>query len=351
MKQDSLSFSSSFFFEDSVHLSSENQALPREKTVASVLAQLPRSATEWQKDSAVQANFPHTEMIWEHKGKTNLPLGEEGAIDFRIRPTLKLHKSRALPELPFTIPEVPFRPIGMAGDAVPYRFQNDDFVTGAILLSSFLVIWTIVRSRRFFGLSLKQFFYEARERDNLFASRTESELRGEVFLIFQTCFLHAILFFGYTQVAMPDVFVQVSPYKILGMVLSVCGLYYLFKVFLYRWVNTVFFAPWQVRRWNDTYFLSILAIGTAFFPMTLLFVYFDVPIESLFTPILAVTTGVKLLLLYKAYRIFFVHHWGALHIILYFCTLEILPIILLWFSLTSISSLLITFELRLFFNQ
>lgn len=344
MQQDSLYTAYPFTTDEASPAVKSFVARPREKTVSSVLARLPRNATEWQKDSAVQANFPKTKMTWPPGAKTDLPLGDKGKVDFRVHHKLELHRSEILPKLPFAVPEVPFRPLGMAGDPVPYRFQNDDFVTTAILLSFFLVVWTIVRSRRFLSQAIKDFFYEARERDNLFASRTESELRGEVFLVFQTCFLHAILFFGYTQMAMPDVFVQVSPYKILGTVLGVCGLYYLSKIILYRWVNSVFFAPWQVRRWNETYLLGILAIGTTFFPISLLFVYFDVPAEQLILPTLIVLLIVKLCLLYKSYRIFFSNRWGFVHIILYFCTLEILPLFLLWVSLVALCNQLTTLD-------
>lgn len=343
-QHDSLSTATPFTTDEELLVEEQPVVRRKEKTVSSVLARLPRNATEWQKDSAVQANFPNTKMTWQPGAKTDLPLGDKGKIDFRVHHKLQLHRSKLLPELPFNVPEVPFRPLGMAGDPVPYRFQNDDFVTTAILLSFFLVLWTIVRSRRFLSQSIKDFFYEPRERNNLFASRTESELRGQVFLIFQTCFLHAILFFGYTQVAMPDVFVQVSPYKILGVVLLICGLYYLLKILIYRGVNNVFFAPWQVRRWNETYLLSILGTGTAYFPISLLFVYFDVPIEQLLLPIQLALVAVKLCLLYKSYRIFFDNRWGILHIILYFCTLEIIPLFLLWISLTTICGQLVTLD-------
>lgn len=317
---------------------------PPKKTVAQVLARLPRSMTEAQRDSAVQANFPQAKMTWLPGAKTELPKVGEAQGNYFERPKLQLYRSKALPRLKMQIPEVPFRPSGIAGDPVPYRFQSDDFVTTAILLSFFLVLWTIVRSRRFIANTIKNFFYEARERDNLFASRTDSELRGEVFLIFQTCFLLSISFFGYTQEHFPHVFIQVSPYKILTMALVVCCLYYLLKILLYRWVNHVFFARWQAKRWDETIFLSILSIGTLLFPTALLLVYFDIPVEQLERPFLFAVIAVKAAMLYKSYRIFFHYNWGFLHIIMYFCTLEIIPLMILWRVLTGMNDVLLTLD-------
>ena len=88
---------------------------------------------------------------------------------------------------------------GIAGDPVPYLFRTDSFVTIVLMVSFFLVVWVISRSRHYLRHQVKDFFHH-RQRENLFAERTQTEMRGQLFLIFQTCFVLGILFFDYTQV-------------------------------------------------------------------------------------------------------------------------------------------------------
>lgn len=227
---------------------------------------------------------------------------------------------------------VPYRPDGIAGDPVPYRFRNDDFVTSALMLSFFLLVWVMASSWRFLREVAKDFFYH-RLRPNLFTDRANTVLRGRFFLVAQACFMQGILFFDYTQKQQPEVFAQVSPYTLLGVSTLIFGVYYLIKVMFYRMVNLTFFSPERNKQWDDHLLVSILATGALLLPLTLLVVYFDLPFrETLITYVLLMAI-VKMLLFYKAYRIFFSTLIGNVHLILYFCALEVVPILILWMTL------------------
>ena len=101
------------------------------------------------------------------------------------------------------------QPTGIAGDPVPYQFRTDSIVTIILMLGFFLVVKVISGSRYYLREQIKDFFHH-RQRENLFAQRTQSEMRGQMFLIFQTCIMLGVLFFDYTQEYQADVFNQVS---------------------------------------------------------------------------------------------------------------------------------------------
>ena len=102
---------------------------------------------------------------------------------------------------------------------------------------------------------------------------------------------------------------------------------------LYRMVNLTFFSPERNKQWDDHLLVSILATGALLLPLTLLVVYFDLPFrETLITYVLLMAI-VKMLLFYKAYRIFFSTLIGNVHLILYFCALEVVPILIFWMTL------------------
>ena len=173
-----------------------------------------------------------------------------------------------------------FQPTGMAGDPVPYQFKTDNFVTISLMVSFFLVVWVISRSRHFLHSRVKDFFH-TRHHASLFAEQTQNELRGQLFLIFQTCFVQGILYFDFTQEHQTEVFNQVSPYQILGTGVGICCLYYLFKMAVYSFVNSVFFSRRQRTDWSETYLLCVLGLGLALFPVALLVVYFDLSFHTM----------------------------------------------------------------------
>ena len=149
---------------------------------------------------------------------------------------------------------------------------------------------------------------------NLFADRVDTELRGRFFLVAQTCFLQGILFVDYVQDALPETFEQASPYGLLAIGTTVVGIYYLSKLCFYNFVNSVFFDAAHRRLWNDTYFVSILLIGVILLPLTLLVVFFDLPFSQALSAYVLLMAFVKILLLYKANRIFFSSFSGSLHV-------------------------------------
>lgn len=225
-------------------------------------------------------------------------------------------------------------PSGKAGDPVPYTLKGDDLVMSVLLLSFFLVVWVISRSRSFLSTQVSDFFRPP-HRENLFAERTEKEFRGQLFLIFQTCLVYGILFFGYTRMRQPEVFEAVPPYLLLGTGVAGCCLYYLLKIVCYSFVNAVFFTAEQNRRWMESYLLSILIQGFLLLPVVLLMIFFGLGLRHTIALVVAVLIVAKLLLFYKCASTFFGYRYGWVHLFLYFCTLEIAPLAVLLQALVS----------------
>ena len=69
--------------------------------------------------------------------------------------------------------------------------------------------------------------------------------------------------------------------------------------------------------------------GLLLFPLVIMLAYADFPLHNALIYAFIVIIIVKLLLLYKAFIIFFRRNGVYLQIILYFCALEIVPLIVL----------------------
>lgn len=293
-------------------------------------------------DSATQAHFRGKPAVLK-RFETHLP--QMAAPEFPLpHDSVFLSKFRVLwdstsREITWRYESVPYRPEGFAGDPVPYQFRTDHYVTSALMISFFLIVWVVASSWNFLHNLLRDFFYN-RQQPNLFTEPTGA-LRGRFFLVMQTCFLQSLLFLDYTQDQMPEVFAQVSPYTLLLTSTGIISGYYFWKILTYRFINGIFFPAERNKQWNNHFLVSILATGFLLLPLTLLVVFFDLPYEETFVAYVLLMVIVKILLFYKCYRIFFSSLIGNLHIILYFCALEIAPLLLLWGILLSISHSLV----------
>ena len=245
----------------------------------------------------------------------------------------------SLTRFEFTAEQVPLR--GIVGDEIPYRFKNDSFVTIILMLSFFLMTWVFTRSRHYLTAQASEYFNNRKHRNSSMDS-LHNELNGKALMVCQTCFIAGLIFFDITQELQPEVFLHVDPYKLLASTTLLCLGYYLFKIVLYRFVNSIFFERQQCSTWNETYLLHILLTGLIQLPPVLLIIYFDLSFNRLLTLFITLIVVAKTLLLYKCFRIFFNYTLGWVHLFLYFCTLEIVPLLFLFRVMVYANNFLLT---------
>ena len=86
----------------------------------------------------------------------------------------------------------------------------------------------------------------------------------------------------------------------------------------------------------------MLGLALALFPVALLVVYFDLSFHSMSWLFFCILIIDKSLLFYKCQRIFFNTALGVVHLFLYFCTLEIMPLLILFRALIYANNFLLT---------
>ena len=215
---------------------------------------------------------------------------------------------------------------GEVGEPLPYRLRNDDFVTSVLLLNLVLLIWTVMRARTYLQRKLKGIFHTS-ETESMFALQEGTEERGVAWFLLPTCFFLSLLGLTFLQahVPAPARSTDPLPYAVIAVLVVLSGIFYTLKGFLYRFVNVVFFDTEATHHWHEAYQLSILAVGCGLAPIALLEVYFDLPQDYMLLSAVAVLIFVKLMLFLKALQIFSPRNASFFHILLYFCTLELLP--------------------------
>jgi hypothetical protein len=229
-------------------------------------------------------------------------------------------------------PELPGGRFGVAGDPVPYSIHNDSVITSILLAFFILVVIAIANIHEFIVRQFKNFFYIPREGTSEM-TETGTELRIQVFMVFLSSLLLSLLFYFYTIHYIGDTFVLESQYYLIAVYLVLMIVYFTAKVILYSVVNSVFFDSKRKQHWFKTLLFISSMEGLILFPAVLLQTYFDMSEENVILYFTIVLFFVKILTFFKCYVVFFRRNVVKLQIILYFCALEMVPLIAFWVTL------------------
>ena len=99
-------------------------------------------------------------------------------------------------------------------------------------------------------------------------------------------------------------------------------------LFSYTGVNSVFFPPQKVKLWTDFYLLTLLFEGIILFTISLIVVYSQLSITDCKLPLVLLLGILEIPRIIKLKTIFFPGITGFVHIFLYFCTLNLAPLLL-----------------------
>ena len=116
--------------------------------------------------------------------------------------------------------------------------------------------------------------------------------------------------------------------------------YFILKSILYNITNWVFFKKEQQKKWSDIYSDLLGVSSFILFPLVLVIVYSSSYYTIIEYTFLIFFVFAKILLFYNCVKNFFNRIQGLFHLILYFCTLEIIPLFLMWNGVEFINRLI-----------
>ena len=297
-----------------------------------VLSWLPRDATPAQQDSAIQAHFKPSEIRWSKRPDTlHLPGHDKGhnMLDTQLP---QYYREGFFSKDTLLHPELPGGRYGVAGDPVPYSVHGDSFITTLLLVLFVMALISISNAWGFIVRQVKGFVYPATS-EVLNMTETAVELRFQTFLALLACVMEALLFYFYSLDHYGDTYVLSSPYLLILIFFGMTVGYYALKMLLYTVVNRTFFDGKRNRQWMKSFLFITSLEGALLFPLVVLHAYFNLSLDHVVFCFLVVLSIVKMLTIYRSFVIFFRRNVVQLQIILYFCTLEILPLLAFWSAL------------------
>ena len=239
---------------------------------------------------------------------------------------------------PYFHPELGIDHFGNAGTPIPYTPAGDDMITG-LLLGCFVLTMVAFSVARYALLrQLRSFFHVPRREAAV--PDTLQEQRFQLFLVLQTILMSGLGLYIYQREWEGAVFMWNPPALVIGVYTAVSLVYVLFKDILYRMVNGVFFDRKNNEQWNKLWLFLFEVEGFLLFLLLVLQIYGYISLSTLLKGMLSVVILTKILAFYKCFVIFFKGIRVCLQIILYFCALELMPLLFWWGAQMTVSNYL-----------
>lgn len=266
-------------------------------------------------------------------------LGAGSPVHFEDAQLPQYYKESFFNGSPFYNTEVPPVYHGMAGDPVPYTIASDDILTTALLFCFVLLITAFTTSRAFMLRHIHDIFY-VRKGDDDNMGETSGELRLQLFLVLHTILLLAIIYFLFSREHIATTYILPTEYHTIGIYFGAIFAYIILLIIVSSWVNITFFGTKANILWIRNKAFLIGWEGMLLFPLVVVQAFLNLPFSEMAIFYAIIVIFVKILTIYKCFSIFFRRIGYILHIFLYFCTLELIPLALTLGALVYLSNLL-----------
>ena len=204
--------------------------------------------------------------------------------------------------------------------------SHDSPLLAVLLCFVVIVLLNYHHCNRMFK-NLQEDLIGVRRRANAFDDHTANEVRVSFILILQLCVCQSLLLFYHFNPISATI--EVINEKLLWITLCTVGLY-VFQTISYAVVGNVFADKSATRLWLRGYNISasitsLILVFPAFFAT-----FYPSTAKVMIIIGLIAFLMVKMMFIVKGFRIFYDKFYTLLYFILYLCTLEIIPLIVIY---------------------
>lgn len=216
-------------------------------------------------------------------------------------------------------------PSGFVGIPHPSLPQTENWVFIILLLLFFLLIYSVAQSAGLISDTIKTFF-QVKERSSIFSKATVNDSRLRFFLVIFS--IGVLSFYAYFLLHKANLPFSIREFS---LILVVTGLFFALKSLIFDLMGYVFFNPVSSKMAKEAYFNVISFWGVTLFPLLFMQLYSPEKFTGIIEIIsLIVSIGASILIIIKLFQIFFGKLLASFYILLYLCTLEFLPLIILY---------------------
>lgn len=238
-------------------------------------------------------------------------------------------------------PEVTVAPTGFDGVLRPYQLMQDEWVTLLVLLCFAFLVLIQKKIRTYVSEQAREFFLPSRNITKKDKISTNSERLIPWVMMLLICIMGGLSVYMYNQNRQIFFLGQMSPYQLIGLYTGIWAAYFLVKLLLSGFLNWIFFDREKKLKWRKSVFFLFTVEALLFFPLIIITIYLNLPPHIPLQIAFILVIFIKILHLYKTFLIFFPKFHGTLHLIVYFCTLEIVPLMAVFMALIRVTDIVL----------
>lgn len=214
----------------------------------------------------------------------------------------------------------------MMGEPIPYYMKSDDVVTVVLIVCVILVTLALTMIGKPWSRKIAQLpLFNFRQND---LNVTETPGGIQPFLFIQMGLAVSLLLIDITiRMNQPLVELPLSSSALLAFYMMLAAAFLVFRWLLYRFVLWMFVQPVQIPFIMEAWTNSVCLEGVLLLPMMMVDIYYNMHFVLFVIVILVVSIIPRIWLFYWQKKLFSLNLYGSLLIFLYFCALEILPIV------------------------
>ncbi len=230
---------------------------------------------------------------------------------------------------------------GMQGEPIPYKLYSDGNIISVLALSFFLIVVAIQNDNKSIWHLLKSCIVTP-GRNSLFDNNNnQTYILPTLLLCTTTVIMFSLITYHYQSYASPILFNNTNHLEMMLIYIGIFFIFLIIKLIIYTTIDWIFFDKGKRKLWHKSFFNIVSSMGLVLFAAVTYIIFLDSEFHYSSIIVLIIIVLSKILLFYNCIKYFFRSLYGSLHLILYFCTLEIIPDLVLYKSIGLVNSILI----------
>lgn len=230
---------------------------------------------------------------------------------------------------PLLHPELSITPDGFAGETPDYALRQDSIISIMLIVGMLLLIYLCNTTFPFVRYVLHDILFRPQPGRTKTDSNSVSMPRLTLIHLV-TSITCGTLCYGYTLYGHTVLIPFDNPYLPILVFSGVIMVFFTVRRIAYNFVNWVFYPDYRKKYWNEVLTFSTIIELFLFYLTSVIVMYLKLTAEDYLTLCISIVILVKLVLFYKCFQIFFANLYGIIHIFMYLCALEVMPLLALW---------------------
>lgn len=224
---------------------------------------------------------------------------------------------------------------GMPASERPELPGYNSAILSLVVCTMLLVVFSLHHYPRYFK-SLAQNLWNVRSRTNVFDDSSLHGTRALGAMSVQVVVYESLLMLSAVMSAQGSYYGSSDMLRLTGIILLIAGGYYLWQILAYRFIGYVFADKGQTEQWMQGFYSSQGLLGFLLLIPALLGLFYPASIKTVALAGILLYSAARIMFICKGFRIFYHNSFSLVYFILYLCSVEIIPLILVYRGISSI---------------